>query len=1046
MAPLAPTVVGPVSECSSTVRVQGQFTNATVELFVTGQAASIGGGTATWSDQVFPLHAGVTLPPGQTVWARQTLGGQTSPPLGPAVPGVTVQKKPPSIGTVAFKSHLYQCGTCVWLVGAVPGAEVVVTVGGSFRGSTVSADGNARIGLNQAIGPTDILTVQQTACGTPGPPLNGPHPDPAPAGPERRLPAPVLPGPLKQCDPAVLVTGVSEGATVTLTRSAAPPESACFDATALWFGLSTPLMLNETVTAVQNYPHCKVLGTPTAPATVGSVTPVPPPAVKEPLCAGQPWVTLTDYQPGARIEIFQDHVSLGSQQAPDQDPFSFPVAPLTAGAAITARQTLCNVTSVDSNAVHVDAAPQGMPTPVVPGPLYACSSVVHVENLHIGARVHVYSTFLGAEIGQDEARDTSWDVHVAPLLIPGDHIYAAQIGCGHTSHNSAAQHVQPAPALNPPHFPVPLDDCMTAVPVSSVVPGAWVDIFVNDNWRGGGALGTASGSIPISGRLQVKDTVSARQSLCGRVSENSSRVGVIASHAKNWPMYHHDPQHTGLAGCSDISSGNVASLTLAYPAIALGGHVISVPAIVDGKVYVGSSVPGQGQGGGTMYRIDLATGNIEQQFSFITPSGQGSNQSETGIGCTPAVVNGKVYFSGLDGKIRCLDASSFQLLWTTDLRNPSNPAQPANQPVSNPVAETWSSPLVVNGRVYVGAGEGESGAYGFVYCLDAGSGSVIWLFCTNQFAAGTDNQPNVVPAGATAGGVIPPAYHGFTVGPEPLAKGASVWSSCAYHPGLNRVFFCTGNPDPDAELPNTRYSSGIVSLDAGNGTFQGFFQATRAESYRPDDSDVDVPAPPLLYSMPGQDVVAYAGKNGAAFLLDPATMNVLAHRQLLPTDGSGNPLPTVDVHQGGDTENKSGVFAAAAIDPVWGHVYFGLGGYAGVDQPTTPFMRICYWDTLEDAWPTVVGSDTVTRYSTAQPPMYRTREAGLSSPVVVNDVVLVATSLPALYAFSSANGIPLWIAPGFPQNPDNPYCLGPAIYGDYVLAGVGQELIVYKLP
>jgi outer membrane protein assembly factor BamB len=212
---------------------------------------------------------------------------------------------------------------------------------------------------------------------------------------------------------------------------------------------------------------------------------------------------------------------------------------------------------------------------------------------------------------------------------------------------------------------------------------------------------------------------------------------------------------------------------------------------------------------------------------------------------------------------------------------------------------------------------------------------------------------------------------------------------------------------------------------------------------------VDMPAPPTVYTIPGQDVVATASKNGASFLLDPANMNVLARRQLLPKDGAGNPLPSVDVHMVGDTENKSGVFGSAAVDPGWGHIYFGLGGYDGVDAPTTPFMRACDWATLDDEWPTVVGADTVTRYSTAHPPMYMTAEAGLSSPVVVNDVVLVSTGTPpdgslgaaALYAFSSANGIQLWSR----RFPKSGYCLGPCVYGDFVVAGANDQLFVYKL-
>ena len=137
------------------------------------------GGVASWSDQGFPLNAAVVLLPGHTVQAQQISGGQTSP-LGP---GVTIQKKPPSIGPLAFQSHLYECGRCVWLVGAVPGADVALTVGGSPRGSGVSSDGNARIGLTQKLGLGEVLAAQQTACGMTGPMTNGPPADPVPGGP-----------------------------------------------------------------------------------------------------------------------------------------------------------------------------------------------------------------------------------------------------------------------------------------------------------------------------------------------------------------------------------------------------------------------------------------------------------------------------------------------------------------------------------------------------------------------------------------------------------------------------------------------------------------------------------------------------------------------------------------------------------------------------------------------------------------------------------------------------------------------------------------------
>jgi outer membrane protein assembly factor BamB len=89
--------------------------------------------------------------------------------------------------------------------------------------------------------------------------------------------------------------------------------------------------------------------------------------------------------------------------------------------------------------------------------------------------------------------------------------------------------------------------------------------------------------------------------------------------------------------------------------------------------------------------------------------------------------------------------------------------------------------------------------------------------------------------------------------------------------------------------------------------------------------------------------------------------------------------------------------------------------------------------------------------------MYRTPgESGLSSPAVANDVVFCATSKIAVYAFHAYTGKMLWedqlgIQTGG-MNGGYGYCLGPAVSGDYVVAGAlvfghrGGVLRIYGLP
>jgi len=420
-----------------------------------------------------------------------------------------------------------------------------------------------------------------------------------------------------------------------------------------------------------------------------------------------------------------------------------------------------------------------------------------------------------------------------------------------------------------------------------------------------------------------------------------------------WWMYHGDPAHTGYVGSgSGITAAAVSNKQFGIlHTLNVGGSILSVPAVTDGFIYVGlaNSRAAIGELGGSLLKIDLATGATVKRFDWTIDVTERDAHGFCGMGSTPTVIDGRVYFIGFNAKLYCLDSSDLSQIWMTDLRNRD---LSKNQPVltfdkddPNPQAAGWSAPLVVNGRVYLGIGEGENPRLNsFVFCLDAASGNVIWIFCTNQFASGWINKPNELPEEVVTDIPVPP---GFTVHlGTPLTLGCSVWGCIAYDAELNRLYCTTGNGVQDGRLPTPGWSNGLLSLDAATGTFKAFYQMPRESNYRVTDIDVDVGASPTLFDLDGKRVVGVGCKNGSFHVLDADTLKLIKWRQLLPYYKDGKHIPTVDPHldqfsaeinqqnprvanrdsSRNDGENYSGIYSTAAIDPRSRKIFVGVGG------------------------------------------------------------------------------------------------------------------------
>jgi outer membrane protein assembly factor BamB len=162
---------------------------------------------------------------------------------------------------------------------------------------------------------------------------------------------------------------------------------------------------------------------------------------------------------------------------------------------------------------------------------------------------------------------------------------------------------------------------------------------------------------------------------------------------KDWTTFLGDSSHKALG------YGGPVKMTLSWK-FATNGQIVSSPAVVQGRLYIGSWDK-------NWYCLDARNGS--KIWNFTT---------EYQVMSSPAVVNGKVYTGADDGNVYCLDAITGQQLWKT-----ACPGQPLHI-ITGITVEYRSSPTVVGNKVYVGGLDGK------LYCLNADTGSIIWVIQT----------------------------------------------------------------------------------------------------------------------------------------------------------------------------------------------------------------------------------------------------------------------------------------------------------------------------
>ena len=303
------------------------------------------------------------------------------------------------------------------------------------------------------------------------------------------------------------------------------------------------------------------------------------------------------------------------------------------------------------------------------------------------------------------------------------------------------------------------------------------------------------------------------------------------------PMFRGGPSHAGVAASDAPREFRRVKWT--FPT---GNRVVSSPVMHAGILYFGSD-------DGSIYAVQAATGRQLWKRATKGP-----------VPSTPAIAGDLLYATSYDGHLYSLDLRNGAVRWkfaTAGERHFEAKGlhgwTPAKQTFFDPFDVFLSSPVVVNGSVFFGSGDGH------LYALDAATGQLRWKFETGDVIHASPAYAN--------GTLYVGSWDSYFYAVD-AATGKQKWR---FHAGEdpvihNQVGFQSSAAVVDGVVYVGCRDSNLYALDAATGT----------EKWRFNNAGSWVIASPAV----ADGKVIFATSDSALFhMLDAATGKPLAKQQ-----------------------------------------------------------------------------------------------------------------------------------------------------------------------
>ena len=344
-----------------------------------------------------------------------------------------------------------------------------------------------------------------------------------------------------------------------------------------------------------------------------------------------------------------------------------------------------------------------------------------------------------------------------------------------------------------------------------------------------------------------------------------------ADSPSNWLQYAGTYDGHRYSSLSQINRDNVSQLAAQWIfQTPQPGSFENTPLVVNGIMYV--TAPED-----LAFALDAHTGRKLWAYKRALPEKLRACCGHTNRGF--AILGTRLFLATLDAHVVALDSATGNVLWDVQ-------AADYAQGYAFTVA-----PLVVKDKVIVGVSGGEYGIRGFIDAYDVATGKRVWRFYT-------------IPAPGEPGSDT-------WSSPEAAARGgAPAWVTGTYDPGLNLLYWPTGNPSPSDDGSGRKgdnlYSNSILALNPDTGKLQWYFQFTPFDLHDWDATEVPVLLDTELDGKP-RKLLLHANRNGFFYVLDRTNGKFLFAKPFAKQtwakgiDVSGKPI-LLDTPQPGETE------------------------------------------------------------------------------------------------------------------------------------------------